>query len=132
MAALRRAGLVSIVVMLALGLAGAVAGAKTKGHAWSSTIKLAHPSTMQFTGTVGSKLAACRKQRLVTLYYADPTTGQTQPLSVQRTDGKGRYEVDLTQPAYAGAYQAQVSKERIRALKAPQTCRGAQSGSIHV
>lgn len=129
MAALRRAGVVSVVVVLALCLTGAVAGAKTK---WASTIKLAHPSTTQFTGTVGSKLAACRKQRLVTLYYTDPITGQTQPLSVQRTDGKGRYEVDLTQPAYPGTYQAQVSKERIRALKAPQTCRGAQSSSIHV
>jgi hypothetical protein len=132
MAALRRAGVVSVVVVLALGLAGAVAGAQAKGHVWSSTIKLAHPSTTQFTGTVGSKLAACRKQRLVTLYYTDPTTVQTQPLSVQRTDGKGRYEVDLTQPAYPGAYTAQASKEKVRALRAKQTCRGAQSSSFNV
>jgi len=48
-------------------------------------------------------------------------------LSVQRTDGKGRYTVDLTQAAYPGVYQAQAAKERIRARKAPQTCRAAQS-----
>ena len=128
MLALRRAGGVLVIAVLGLGWgAGGASAAK-----WSSSITLTHPTSTQFTGVVSSKLKACRKERLVTLYYTDPITGQTQPLSVQRTDAKGRYEVDLTQPAYPGGYRAQVSKEKIRALKAPQTCRGAQSTFFNV
>jgi hypothetical protein len=136
MVVLRRAGVVLIVVALALGLGGAVAGAKKhkkkKGHVWGSKITLAHPSTTRFTGKVDSKLAACRAGRLVNVFYTDPSTGQTQFLSVQRTDGKGRYEVNLTQAAYPGTYAAEAVKERIRALKAPQTCRKATSNAIGV
>ena len=123
---LRRAGVVLIVAVLALGLGGGLAGAKKKGHVWGSRITLAHPSPMRFTGKVGSKLAACFKGRLVNVFYTDPT-GNSTMLSVQRADGKGRYEVNLTQAAYPGVYQAQAAKERIRARKAPQTCRAADS-----
>jgi hypothetical protein len=132
MMAVRRAGVVLIVALLAVGLGGALAGAKKKhekrkGHVWGSKITLAHPSPTRFTGTVDSSLAACFKGRLVNVFYTDPASGQTALLSVQRADGKGRYEVDLTQAAYPGVYQAQAAKERLRARKARQTCRAANS-----
>jgi hypothetical protein len=127
---LRRAGVVLIVAVLALGLGGGLAGAKKKhkkkGHVWGSRITLVHPSPTRFTGKVDSNLAACFKGRLVNVFYTDPQ-GNNALLSVQRADGKGRYEVNLTQPAYPGVYQAQAAKERIRARKAPQTCRAADS-----
>jgi hypothetical protein len=128
---LRRAGVVLIVVVLALGLGVTFAGAKRKkkGHVWGAKITLAHPSATQFTGRVDSKLSACLKGRLVNVFYTDPT-GNTAHLSVQRADGKGRYVVNLTQPAYPGTYQAQAAHERIRAQKAPQTCKAAASNPI--
>jgi hypothetical protein len=130
MLVVRRAGVVLIVALLALGLGGALAGAKKhkkrKGHAWGSKITLAHPSPTRFTGTVDSNLAACFKGRLVNVFYTDQT-GNSALLSVQRADGKGRYQVNLTQPAYPGVYQAQAAHERLRARKAPQTCRAAES-----
>jgi hypothetical protein len=134
MEVLRRAGVVLIIAVLALGLGGAFAGAKKhkkKGRAWGSKITLAHPSSTQFTGRVDSKLAACFKGRLVNLFYTDPT-GNTALLSVQRADGKGRYEVDLTQAAYPGVYQAQAAHEKIRAQKAPQTCKESASNIFGV
>jgi hypothetical protein len=131
MAVLRRAGVVLIVAALALGIGGAMAGAKKKhkkkGHAWSSKITLQHPASTQFTGKVDSKFSACFKGRLVNVFFTDTSSGQTALLSVQRTDGKGRYRVDLTQAAYPGVYQAQAPKERIRAKKAPQTCKQSVS-----
>ena len=130
MEVLRRAGVVLIVVVLTLGLGGALAGAKKKhkrkGHAWGATITLRHPSSTRFTGTVDSKLAACFKARLVNVFFTDPS-GNTSLLSVQRTNGKGHYEINLTQGAYPGVYQAQAAHERVRALKARQTCREANS-----
>ena len=133
MVVLRRAGVVLIVAVVALGLGGGFAGAKKKkkGKAWGAKITLGHPSATQFTGTVDSKLAACLRGRLVNLFYTDPT-GHTAHLSIQRTDGKGRFEVDLTQAAYPGTYQAQAAHERIRARKAPQTCKAATSNPIFV
>jgi hypothetical protein len=132
----RRAGILLTVLVLAIGLAGAVAVAKKKhkrkGNAWPSTVKLAHPSSTQFTGVVGSKLGACRGSRVVTLTYTDPNTGQTLPLSVQRTDGAGGYQVTLTSPAFPGAYQVLVAERKIRAMKAPQTCKATQSSAIAV
>ena len=132
MVVLRRAGVVLIVgvLVLALGLGGGLAGAKKKhkkkGHVWGSKITLAHPSPRRFSGVVHSKLAACFKGRLVNVFYTD-AGGDKALLSVQRTDGRGRYVVDLTQDAYPGVYQAQAAKERIRARKAPQTCRAGDS-----
>jgi hypothetical protein len=127
---LRRAGVVLMIAVLALGLGGALAGAKKhkkKSHVWGSKVTLTHPSPTQLKGTVRSKLTACFKHRLVTVFYTDPSSGSTALLSVQRTDGKGRYQVNLTHPAFAGAYQAQAAKERTRALKHRQTCRVADS-----
>jgi hypothetical protein len=137
MVVLRRAGVVLIIAVLVLGLGGAIAGAKKKhkkkkGHVWGAKITLVHPSATRFTGTVDSGLAACSAGRLVNLFYTDVSSGQTALLSVQRADGKGRYEVDLTQPAYPGVYQAQAAQERIRARKAPQTCKEAVSGIFGV
>ena len=64
-------------------------------------------------------------------HFTDPS-GNSSLLSVQRADGKGRYEVDLTQSAYPGTYQAQAAKERIRAHKAPQTCKVAASNGVYL
>ena len=131
MVALRRAGVVLIVAVLALGLGGALAGAKKKHkkkrHAWGSKVNLSHPSPTQFAGTVDSSLAACFKGRLVTVFYTDPSSGNTALLSVQRTDGKGRYRVNLTHSAFAGSYQVQAAKERTRARKKRQACGIADS-----
>jgi hypothetical protein len=135
MVALRRAGVVVVVAVLALSLAGAAAGGKKKkkrkGQVWGSQITLAHPSATQFTGRVSSNLSACHKQRLVNVFYTDTISGKTALLSVQRTDGEGRYAVNLTQPAFSGTYQAQAAHERIRARKAPQTCREATGNAIN-
>jgi hypothetical protein len=134
MVVLRRAGVVLVSGVIALGLGGSLADAKKKkkkGRAWGAKITLAHPSATQFTGTVDSKLAACLRGRLVNVFYTDPS-GNTAHLSIQRTDGKGRFEVNLTQAAYPGTYQAQAAHERIRALKAPQTCKAATSNPIFV
>jgi hypothetical protein len=136
MMVLRRAGVVLIVVVLALGLGGPFAGAKKKhkkrkGKVWGAKITLAHPSPTQFTGTVDSNLNACLAGRLVNVFYTDPT-GNTAHLSIQRADGKGRFEVNLTQAAFPGTYQAQAAHERIRALKAPQTCKEATSNPIFI
>ena len=130
MLVVRRAGVVLIVALLALGVCEALAGAKKHkkrtGHVWGSKITLAQPSPTRFTGTVDSNLAACFKGRLVNVFYTDQT-GNSALLSVQRADGKGRYQVNLTQAAYSGVYQAQAAQERLRARKAPQTCRAAES-----
>src|SRR3954467_15317428 len=135
MVMLRRAGVVLIIAVLAIGLGGTFAGAKKhkkrKGHAWGSKITLRHPSPTRFSGTVDSNFAACFRGRLVNLFYTDPS-GNTALLSVQRADGKGRYEVNLTQVAYPGTYQAQAAHERIRAMKAPQTCKEAASSTFGI
>jgi hypothetical protein len=132
----RRAGIVLLIVALTLAVGGAVAGAKKhkkkKAKSWSSSITLTHSSVTQFAGAVGSKLKACRGSRVVTLYYTDPNTGETRPLSVQRTDGKGNYQVNLTTPTYAGSYQAIVDARKVRAMKKKQTCKGATSASLTV
>jgi hypothetical protein len=132
----RRAGILLVVVALALSVGGTGVGAtkkhKKKGQKWASHVTLAHPSSTTFTGKVTSKLRACRGSRVVTLFYADPNNGLISPLSVQRTNGKGGYQVTLTTPAYAGTYHAQVSKRKIRAMKAPQTCKAAQSATVGV
>ena len=60
------------------------------------------------------------------VFYTDQT-GNSALLSVQRADGKGRYEVNLTQAAYPCVYQTQAAQERLRARKAPQTRRAADS-----
>jgi hypothetical protein len=126
--AARRAGVLLIVATLALGVGAALAGAKKQRSKWPSKVSLSHPSSTVFEGRVKSKLRACRAQRLVTLYYTDPQTGQTLPLLVDRTNKKGRYEMAVATPAYPGGYQARLSKEKIRAMKAPRTCKGAKSG----
>lgn len=132
----KRVGALMIVAVLVLGLGSTLAGAKKKhkkkGKSWASEITLVEATSTQFSGSVTSSLGACRSKRLVTLFYTDPDTGQTLPLSVQRTDNDGRYVVSLTMPAYAGTYHAEVSEQRIRAKKAPQTCRGVASPSVQV
>ena len=124
-----------LVVALTLAVGAAVAGAKKKKKKpkrWDSTITLTHPATTQFVGVVGSKQKACRGSRVVTLYYTDPNTGDTRPLSVQRTDDKGHYQVDLTTPAYPGAYKAIVDERSVKVDKKKQICVGSTSPSTTV
>jgi hypothetical protein len=137
MMVLRRAGVVLMIAVLGLGLGSAVAGAKKKhqkpkGHVWGSNVTLTHPSANRFTGIVHSGLAACFQGRLVNVFYTDPSSGQRALLSVQRTNNKGRYEVDLTQQAYPGIYQAQAAKLRTRFRKMPQTCRARKSKNFGI
>jgi hypothetical protein len=136
MAWVRRAGILLTVLVVALGLGGASAGAKKKhkkkGTAWASKVTLTHPASNQFSGAVSSKLGACEGSRVVILFYTDPNNGQTSPLSVQRTDGKGKYLVVLTKDAFPGTYQAEVYQRKIRAMKAPQTCKAAQTPAVVV
>jgi hypothetical protein len=133
---MRRAGIVILVLVLALAVGATGAGAKKKhkkkATKWPSQVTLTHPSDSQFTGTVSSKLNACRDARLIGLYYTDAVTGQTQPLSVQRTDGSGHYQVNLPTAAYQGSYQVQLLEERIKAKKKPQICQGAMSNVVIV
>jgi hypothetical protein len=127
-----------LVAALVLAVGASLAGAKKhkkkkpKGGTWESQITLSITTPTHFEGTVSSKLDACRNQRYVVVYYGDPTTSQILPFSVQRTDSAGHYQVDLPKPAFAGDYVAQVAQERIRANKAPQTCKYASSSSVTV
>jgi hypothetical protein len=135
MSGFRRAGSLLIVLVLALGLCGGSAGAKkkhTRKRGWRTTVTLAQPSTTQFTGSVDSKLGACKGKRVVTLYYTDPNTLQTQPLSVQRTGGKGKFAVNLTKPAFTGSYYVTVDKRKVRSKGAKQTCNEGQSRGLAV
>ena len=133
MAVWRRAGILAVAIALAMGLVVAPGSAKKRhkptGTRWASSVTLGHPSPTEFSGHVGSKLAACRRARLVAVYYTDPTTGWTQPLSVQRAARDGRYQVSLAAPAYAGSYQAVIVKQRI---SGPQTCKQARSSPVNV
>jgi len=130
----RRAGILFAVLVVVLGWGGTAAGAKKKkkGTPRASHITLTHPSSTQFSGLVRSKLKGCRSSRIVILFYTDPNNGLTSPLSVQRTDGKGRYRVTLATPAYAGTYQARVQQRKIRVRKALQVCRKAKSPAISI
>ncbi len=135
MAGFRRAGALLIVLVLVLGAGGAGAGAKKKHHrkrSWHTTVTVTQSSSNQFTGKVASKLGACKGMRVVTLYYTDPNTLQTQPLSVHRSGGKGSYEVDLTKPAFTGSYYVTVDKRKVRARGAKQTCKANQSTALPV
>jgi len=124
------------VLLLVLGTGAALAGAKKKKKkkhpTWGSQITITHPSDTEFDGTVSSKFNPCRDSRLVTLFYTDPFTAQTQPLSVQRTTSKGNYQVVLPQPAYGGSYHVEVSQQNVRHKKVTNTCKGATSPSIDV
>jgi hypothetical protein len=129
----RRAWILPVACALAVTFgipASNPANGKTRG--WASKVTLRHPTPALFVGKVSSKLAACRTARLVNLYYTDPGTGDTSLLSVQRTNKKARYRVDLVSPAYAGGYQAIVAATRVRALQRPQKCRGDKGRRLTV
>jgi hypothetical protein len=130
----RRAGVLSAVAVLVLDLSATSAAdkKKRKGKSWSSAITLVHATSTEFSGRVSSNLKACRPQRLVTVFHTDPHTGQTLPLAVQRTDKQGGYLVALPKPAFSGTYHAEDSEQKIRALRAKQTCKAAQSASVSV
>lgn len=116
-----------MIAVIALGLGGAAAGAK-KRNSRGATVTLRHPSATQFRGKVKSPLAACAQGRLVTVVYTDPS-GSSAVLSEQRTDRRGRYVVNLTQPAFPGVYRAKAKKQRVRGR---QTCRAARSPKFGV
>lgn len=129
-----RAAALALVLVIVLAVAGG-ADAKKKHHrkhGWRTTATLTQPSSTQFAGKVGSKLKACVAKRVVTLYYTDPNTLQTQPLSVQRTGGKGKFQIDLPKPAFTGSYYVAVDKRKVRAQGQKQTCKAGQSKSLAV
>jgi hypothetical protein len=131
MEALRRTTVALLVAVLALCICGGLATA-TKRHkkrGYGTRVTLVHPSETQFSGTVSSRLKGCRNQRLVTVYYTDPYIGQTQSISVQRTDKFGKYHVDLTHPAYGGNYQARAPKVSKRGTL---LCRAGVSSALTV
>jgi hypothetical protein len=149
MEVLRRAGVVLVVVLLVIVLAVIpVADAKKKKKkkrriaTWNSSVTLTHPATTQFSGHVGSKLNACEKDRLVTLYYTDPDDGAVKPLAVQRTGGAGNYQMDLPVAAFPGSYQVVLSRERVvvtkrnkrtkRTTTTTNDCKGSQSSVVTV
>jgi hypothetical protein len=147
MEVLRRAGVILVVLLLVVGLAlipvaDAKKRKKKKVATWGSTVTLTHPATTQFAGHVGSKLDACKRDRLVTLYYTDPDGGGPKPLAVQRTGGKGNYQMDLVVAAFPGSYQVVLSQEQVvvkRHNKRKKTtttttnkCKGAQSSVVFV
>jgi Na+-translocating ferredoxin:NAD+ oxidoreductase RnfG subunit len=135
---LRRVAVLLLVVALVLAIGVGVAGAKKKKHkkkkggTWASQVTLTLPTATHFEGTVTSQLRNCRGQRLVTVYYTEPSTGQVLALSVQRTNSDGRYAFDVPSPAYAGTYKAVLIDERIKPKDVPQTCKGAESLPITV
>ncbi len=121
--------------MLAVAVAAGVAGARKKHQGkrgWSTTASLTQASSTRFSGRVSSTLGACVAKRVVTLYYTDPSTLQTQPLSVHRTGGKGKFQIDLAKPAFTGSYYAGVSQRKVRARGAKQTCKAGQSHALAV
>ena len=119
-----------IVAVLALGLGGALAGAKKKHkkrHVWGSKVTLAHPSPTQFAGSgrlePGGLLQGAPGDRLL-----HGPEQRKHGAALGSADGRqGPLRVDLTHAAFAGSYQAQAAKERIRARKKRQTCRVADS-----
>ena len=130
----RRAGILVTVLVVMLGLGGAALAKKkhVRKRGWPTTVTLTQVSSTQFKGQVSSKLGACVPKRVVTLYYTDPVTLQTQPLSVQRTGGKGKYQVNLPKPAFTGSYYAAVAKRKVRARGTKQTCKATQSHTLAV
>jgi hypothetical protein len=128
---LKRIGIVLLAVVLGFSLSGTLAGAKKrhKRPGFGTKVTLTHPSETQFAGSVRSKLKGCRNQRLVNVYYTDPFTGQTQPISVQRTKKFGKYRVDLPHPAYGGTYQTVAPKVRKRGTL---LCRAGKSNLVIV
>jgi hypothetical protein len=134
---LRRAAVLLLVVALVLAVGAGLAGAKKKKKkkkvaSYASQVTLTLPTATHLEGVVSSKLVACRNQRLVTVYYTEPSTGQVLPLSVQRTNSSGGYAFDLPKPAYAGTYQAVLIQERIKPKDVPYDCLGAQSPALAV
>lgn len=122
-------------LVIAVGMATGAADARKKHQSkrgWRTTASLAQASSTRFTGQVSSKLGACAGNRVVTLYYTDPNTLQTQPLSVHRTGGKGKFQIDLTKPAFTGSYYAWVAQRKVRAQGAKQTCNEGQSRALPV
>jgi hypothetical protein len=128
----RRAGIV--VVVVAVLVATPVAGAKKhkKVRAWGSKVTLAVASSSQFKGRVSSKLKACRNQRVVNLYFDDPSGAPTVPVGVARTNKKGNYVISVAAPAFSGTYHAELNARKIRAMKRPQKCKAATSPRVTV
>lgn len=115
----------TVVVVLAGG-AVAGGGAATAGESYKSRVTIREPKPGNYRGRVISDKAACERRRLVTV-FADPDDGPPVPLSEDRTDRRGRWEIE---PIIGEEYYATVKRARKGSGESRYTCRGDRSRSI--
>lgn len=114
--------------MLAVLAGGVVAGGSgaVAGESYTSRVTIREPKPGNYRGRVISDKAACERRRLVTV-FADPDDGPPVPLSEDRTDRRGRWEIE---PIIGEEYYATVKRARKGSGESRYTCRGDRSPSI--
>jgi hypothetical protein len=135
MRSIRWAGALIATIVLCAALALAPADAKKKRRGVpkvKTTVTLTQTTGARLSGTISSKLAQCRQQRLVSVYFTDLIENFTQPVSVQRSNNQSKFIVDLPQPVYGGNYQAIVVAQIVRAQGKKQKCKEGRSAPINV
>jgi hypothetical protein len=111
MAPIRAIALSLVLAILALaGMSGAADAARKK---ISSTASLESLGADGVSGKVGSRQAACRAQRSVTVYMLNSTSPSTAvPFGTAFTSGDGAWSID--EWAYPGQYYAVVEPKKTR------------------
>jgi hypothetical protein len=138
MSRLQRAGILGLLVAVALMAASGVPTAGAKKHKKKtpqrkSSITLTAPTSTQFAAAVTSKFKPCIADRVVNLNYTDPQGDlATVPVAVDRTNKKGKVTIYLPIAAYSGTYQLSLESQKIRAKGGPQQCKSATSGTIKI
>jgi hypothetical protein len=102
----------SLVTALSTGLA-ATAAADVEVKQVKTEVKLLEVNRttfMEFTGKLGSQ-KQCLDDRLVTLWYMPTEGSPAQKLGTDRTNKKGRFDIDLASPAVMGLYAATAKKD---------------------
>ena len=103
--------LAAVVAVLSVGLP-ATAGADQDTKQVKTEVRLLEVNRttfMEFTGKIGSQ-KPCVGDRLVTLWYMPSEGSPAQKLGTDRTNKKGRFDIDLSSPAVMGFYAAAVKK----------------------